>query len=174
MNIPVDIRAALKWWDTSPTTGSRAHVHGVSLNEWRWNRGRLRRLRSRRRETMRLGPWPVVEAICGRRVREVSATTFRPEFEDNPCPECTQLMQFLPWDPEQLPEQAQRIRQRVQEDERRKQQEWRRRQEQQDAYWEAEHILNGADDLFEDEPSPRLMELLRRDQDRPDATSHTA
>jgi hypothetical protein len=170
MNFP-DIRAALKGWDTAPTATSGVYVHGVSLNERRWHRATLRRLRLRRRDPIRLGSWPVVEAICGRRVQLVYAMPFQPKKEDNPCPECAELMHFLPWDPEQLPEQAQRIRQRVQQQERHTQEQWRLEQEQRDAYRKAERILEGADEFYQEDPSADLMELVERaDRDDPDAS----
>jgi hypothetical protein len=77
------------------------------------------------------------------------------------------------WDLEQLPEQAQRIRQRVQQQERHTQEQWRLEQEQRDAYRKAQRILEGVDEFYQEDPPADLMELVERaDRDDPDA-SHT-
>lgn len=47
-------------------------------------------------------------------------------------------------------------------------------QEREDARREAKRILEGVDEFFEDEPSPDLMEILRRDRDDPDVSGTIA
>ena len=78
-------------------------------------------------------------------------------------------MTILRFNPEQYPEQARVIEQRIQaEDERRTQERERRARERKNARREVVSLFLGVDEADEDEP-PDLMELLRRDRDDPDA-----
>jgi hypothetical protein len=166
MNTP-DTRAAVKRWPKSDD--DRVYVHAVLLNDPVHYLGReTSRWLTSQREPLELDYWHAAEAMCGRRVRVVYKMPFHPE-EDDACPDCKQLMTILRFNPEQYPEQARVIEQRIQaEDERRTQERERRARERKNARREVVSLFLGVDEADEDEP-PDLMELLRRDRDDPDA-----
>ncbi len=97
----VHARAAVKRSETPPT--ARIFVHAELLNDpvKRLNRKVLRRLGCK---PLELDSRKAAEAICSRYARVLYRRTFQPEAEDNPCPECTQLMTILQQNPEQCPE----------------------------------------------------------------------
>lgn len=169
MNVP-ESRAATK---LPKSADDRLFVHAVLLNDpvKRIYNDTLRRLRFQHgpEEFHYLG---APEAICGRHVRVVYPMPFKPDEEDDACPECKQLLSILRVDPEQYPPQARRIKQQVRERERELHEKRQRAAEERGKAQHAVRRLFDAepDDADEEEPSPDLMELLRRaDRDDPDA-----
>jgi hypothetical protein len=168
MNSPTT-RAAIKRWPKSDD--DRVYVHAVLLNDPVHHLGRqTTRLLMLQQEAVELDYWHGAEAMCGRSVRVVYKMPFHLE-EDDACPDCKRLMTILRFDPDQYPEQARVIGQRVQaEDERRRLERENRVREQKGARQEVVSFFLGADvaDEADEDKQPDLIELLRRDRDDPE------